>query len=576
MLRHLRVGNLALAADVVLELGPGLTMLTGETGAGKSLIAGALALLAGGRADRDQIRRGEEMAFVEGVFDLADRPGLAAEVRQAGLRLAEDGILVLRRELRREGRGRVLINGLVSSLALLEEFGGRLVVVQSQDQQRELARTHFAGDFLDRVLGLVEQRTALASALDSWRELGKTREARRQEAAFAREQLEMWQYQHRELTEAALDSAEEASLREKLALGRDARGLLEAAGAARLELVDGDPSAVGLLGQAAGRLKAPAESSGRLAEILQQVVGAQEQAGEVARELERFLAGVEVDPARLDEMEARQALYAELCRKYDRTVPALQELAEDLAGRIARHQDADTDLEALDAECRRAEEALVTACSDLSRVRREGAPQVARSARDMVRPLALPALELEFAVAPEPEPAGIMVNGAACRVTARGADRVVLKVQPNPGEAAGDVARIASGGEKSRLYLGLTVLARRVADEAPLELFDEIDAGLGMDHAQDVADLLVEVAARAQVLCITHLPTVAARGDRHLRVNKRVTRGRTDVEVTEVTGEERVTELARLLGGDAAGEAGHRNAYARELLRNRGARAETA
>ncbi|RKZ18832.1 hypothetical protein DRQ50_03370, partial [bacterium] len=294
MLRHLRVGNLALAADVNLELGPGLTMLTGETGAGKSLIAGALALLGGGRGERDQIRRGEEMAFVEGVFDLTERPLLCEAVRRAGLRLAEDCILVLRRELRREGRGRVLINGLVSSLSLLQEFGGQLVVVQSQDQQRELGRTHFAVDFLDRALDLKEQRAELAGALASWRELLRVRDDRRQEADFARQQLEMWEYQYRELVAAALDPTEESLLREQLALGRNARGLLEAAASARLELADGEPSAVSLLGQAAGRLSIPAESSTRLEEILTQVTAAQEQAGDAARELERFLAGVEV------------------------------------------------------------------------------------------------------------------------------------------------------------------------------------------------------------------------------------------------------------------------------------------
>jgi DNA repair protein RecN (Recombination protein N) len=576
VLRHLRVGNLALAADVAVELGPGLTMLTGETGAGKSLIAGALALLAGGKAQRGQIRQGEDMAFVEGVFDLEDRPQLAADVRQAGLRLAEDGVLVLRRELRSEGRGRVLINGLVSSLAVLEEFGGRLLVVQSQDQQRELARAQFAGDFLDRVLGLDEQRAAVATALAAWRELIRSRDARRQEAVYAREQLDMWRYQHRELAEAGLDPDEEATLREKLALGRDLRGVQEAAGAALQELVDGEPSAVTLLGRAAGRVEGASGDSERLAGILAQIVAAQEQAGEAARDLERFVTGLEIDPARLDEMEARLSLYSELCRKYDRDLAGLADLRDTLAQRLDRHQAADADLAGLEETCRRAEAALADACLSLREARTRGASGVARDACALIRPLALPQLAMDFIVTPDRDPDGLDVGGERCRVTATGADRVTLTVRPNAGEAAGDVARIASGGEKSRLYLGLTVLARRGAAEPPLELFDEVDAGLGMDHARDVADLLSAVAQAGQVLCITHLPTVAARGDRHLRVAKRTHAGRTEVVVEEVTGDARVAELARLLGGDNAGEAAHRDAYARELLQGGDSRAGRA
>lgn len=566
MLRHLRVGNLALAADVALEFGPGLTMLTGETGAGKSLIAGALALLAGGKPDRGLIRQGEDEAFVEGVFDLEDRPLLAAHVRQSGMRLADDDVLVLRRELRREGRGRVLINGLLSSQAVLEDLGGRLVAVQSQDQQRSLSKPQFAVDFLDQVLELEPGRRSVADALAAWRELVARRDARRMEDAFAREQLDMWRYQHRELEEAGLDPQEAVTLREQSALGRNLRGVQEAAALARLELTDGEPSAVTLLGQAAGRLEGTAAGSERLAAVLQQVVGAQEQAAEAARDLERFLEGLEVDPARLDEMEARLTLYAELGRKYGRDVEGLMAFREELADRLARHQAADADLEALEVACEKAAESLVAACSDLRADRRKGAAGVARAARDLIRPLALPQLEMSFAVEPDEDPAGPAVDGVASRITARGADRVRLEVQPNAGEAAGDVARIASGGEKSRLYLGLTVLARRGAQEPPLELFDEIDAGLGMDHARDVADLLAEVAHGGQVLCITHLPTVAARGDRHLKVGKRTVDGRTEVRVETVTGDERVAELARLLGGESAGKADHRDAYARELL----------
>ena len=571
MLRHLRVGNLAVAADVSLDFGPGLTMLTGETGAGKSLIAGAMALLAGGKADKDAVRQGEDLAFVEGVFDLTAQPDLREDIAQAGLRLAEDGILVLRREIRREGRGRVLINGLLSSLALLEDFGGRLLAVQSQDQQRELMRPHFALDFLDRVLDLEPLRARVGRELATWRASVRELEARRQEADFARQQLEMWEYQHRELSEAALDPTEEAALREQLALGRGARGLLEAVAGARDELVDGEPSAVELLGSAAARLAHAAEASPRLAEIHQQLVAAQDLAGEAARDLERFLTGVEVDPARLDELETRQSLYDELARKYGRDTAGLLEFQEDLGERIARHQAADDELTALTERCAADQVALGEVCADIRRRRREGAVGVARRAEELIRPLALPDLEMSFEILPDLDDNGSPVDGESCRITARGADSARLIIRTNPGEAAGELSRTASGGERSRLYLGLTVLARRSQHETPLQLFDEVDAGLGMDHAVAVAGLLSEVAADSQVLCITHMPTVAALGHRHLRVVKRTRDGRTDLVVEEVRGEERVTEVARLLGGEKAGDPVRQSDYARELLRQQAA-----
>ena len=365
MLRQLRVGNLALAADVAVPFAEGLTVMTGETGAGKSLIAGALALLTGGRAEKDLIRGGEELAYVEGVFDLADHPQALAAAERAGLRVGQDGVLVLRRELRRESRGRVLINGLVSSLALLEEIGGRLIAVQSQDQQRRLGLPSFAADFLDGALDLGALRTALAAALERWRLLEAELAERRQEEAFAGQQLDMWQWQHRELEGAGLDAAEEAALAEQIAVGRGARGLLEAAGAARQELAEGQVNAAQLLGAAARRLERVAGTSGRLDEVLRQVLDAQAAAEDAARGLERFLDSAELDPARLDELEERKALYEELQRKYRRDVAGLVVLQEDLRERIARQASAGSDLAELTGRCGEARDEVGRLCLEL-------------------------------------------------------------------------------------------------------------------------------------------------------------------------------------------------------------------
>lgn len=566
MLRQLRVVNVALAADVAVGFDEGLTVLTGETGAGKSLIAGALALLAGGRAEKDVIRGGEELAFVEGVFDLTGRPDALAAAEAAGLRVGEDEVLVLRRELRREGRGRVLINGLVSSQALLEEIGGRLIAVQSQDQQRRLGLPTFAADFLDGALGLGPLRRELAAGLTAWRALEADLAQRRREEEFARQQLDMWTWQHRELEQAALDPAEEADLAERIAVGRGARGLLEAAAAALEGLTEGQPSAVQLLGEAARKLEKVAGTSARLDETLRQVLDAQAAAEDAARGLERFLDGIQMDPERLDELEQRKALYEELQRKYRRDVPGLLALAEDLAGRIGRQVGAAADLAELEARRTAARAEVARLCLELRDRRQEGAPKVAARAAGKIRPLSLPDLELSFRIEPDQDPdGGLELAGCRCRAGSRGADRIVLEARTNRGEAAGDVARIASGGERSRIYLGLTALG--LGDrEHPVQLFDEIDAGLGLEGAVPVAGLLHELAARGQVLCITHMPTVAARGRHHLKVVKRTRGDRTTVAVERLTGPERLQEVARLLGGEGAGDRDRQLAYAAELL----------
>ncbi len=569
MLRELRVGNLALVDDLVLSLDHGLTMLTGETGAGKSLIAGALSLLAGGKSDRQLIRQGEDLAFVEGLFDLAEEKSLRENMASLGIRLASDGILVLRRELKREGRSRVLINGLVSSLSLLEQIGQQLLSIQSQDQQRLLSLAAFPGDFLDVCLDNGAERDQVAQALENYRTLRDQYEERLQEEQFASQQLDMWRYQHQELSEAGLAPGEEETLGEKLALGRNSRSLLEAAGEARESLTEGQVNARQILGSVESVLDPLAGESSHLRSILEMIRDAGASVSEAAGDLERFLDGVDVDPSQLDEIEARKSLYEELRRKYDRTVEGLVELRDSLNERIARQKDATSDLQQLAASRDSARQELTAAAEVLRANRQQGAPKVAARAVETIRPLALAELELEFHIEPDLDNAGTaLVDGELCRITTKGADRVRLLARTNKGESYGEVGRIASGGEKSRIFLGLSVL-QRTGVKQPLQLFDEIDAGLGMDNAVPVAELLGRLAADSQVICITHLPTVAARGDHHLKVQKVQTAGRTVLQVVPIPGEARIEEIARLLGGhksSAKGGVDKQVAYAKQLL----------
>ena len=571
MLVSLRISQFGLVDDLVLSVGPGLTMLTGETGAGKSMIAGALSVLAGAPVPKDLVREGEDEAYVEGVFDLAERPRTLARLREAGVLPAADGVLVIRRELRRAGRNRVLINGILSSLQVLDQVGPLLISVQSQDQQRELERAGHARDLLDELGGGRAQRAAVKAAWTTWRQAEAELAERRRDVAAGREQLELWRYQRDELEAAGLREGEETEIAESLAVARHAAEMQSAAAAALAAVADEDGGAQARLARAARELERQAGRSSRLAGALERLHAAVDQADEAARILERFLDGFDVDPDDLEVLETRAQLYQDLQRKYRSDVAQLNDLLVRLQARVARQEAADDDLADLEAGLAESGRALSQACAELRRLRRGAAPGLARSAEDLIRPLALPDLALEFRVVPRLDPEGVLeVDGAACRVQTDGADDVDLTVRTNPGEKAAPVSAIASGGEKSRIHLGLTALRRR-DEEPPLLLFDEIDAGLGMDNALPVAGLLRRLAAGAQVLCITHLPTMAVHGGVHWLAKKGRVGARTLLEVDVLDPVARVDEIARLLGGAGVkGGAETQRSYARDLLRDAG------
>ncbi len=567
MLLELRIHNLAIVEDLTLGLGPGLTVLTGETGAGKSVIAGALALLGGRPNPGNLVRSGHELGFAEGVFDLGDRPGQLRFLANLGVRVAADGILVLRRELRASGRDRVLINGLVSSLALLKEIGARLLHIQSQDQQRQLARAGFAGDLLDRWQGNHGLLGDVAAARGEFRDLSQKVAELEQAAAAGKQQLDVWRYQHDELAAAQLDPQEEALLAEQIHFGRNARRLLEGAGHARSLLEDGDPSLRLLLGQVMGELGRIGEESPRLKEVLEILGTAQANLEEASSLLEGYLDSCEIDPQQLDELEDRKALYEQLQRKYQRDTAGLLAWQAELEQKLVFQDQAPAELAGLRAELEEARARLAAAAEALHRRRLEGASKLEQKLQEVLRPLGLPDIRCRVAVELRADEDGpITIADRPCLVSEKGCDEVRLLVQPNAGEALGPAHLIASGGEKSRIFLGVSVLEDRGA-EPPLRLFDEIDAGLGMEGAGPVADLLQDLARQGQVLCITHLATVAARADRHVKVAKRQQEGRTTVEILLLQDEGRVAELTRLLGGERVlPDSRHQVAFARKLL----------
>lgn len=550
MLKELRVRNYAVIDDVRLEPGAGLTVLTGETGAGKSLLVDALSLLLGERASADLVREGEDRALVEGSFELGDRPGPIERLQGAGID-PEEGWLILRRELQREGRNRAWVNGSRATAGLIGELGAELVELHGQHEHQALLRPPAQRRMLDAYAGATET-AAEVEALHA--ELAATKDrlaGTRRRAAELEERADYLRFKAREIETAAIDPGEEARLEaeaRRLERSEDRLAL-----AARLhDAVYGEEgSIVDRLGELGRPLAELARIDPEVEELRELAESARLGLEELGRRLAGYRDDVEHDPGRLRELRARQDLLFRLKGKYG---PTLEEVVE--AGRVAREEL--DGLEGSEAELRRLERTaerlagrLRTAAETLGVRRREAAERLEEALNGLLPELGMEGGRFLCALEPLEEPG------------AHGGERPEFRVSLNPGFPPGSLARIASGGELSRVMLALRTALAEV-DDVPCLVFDEIDAGVGGRVARHVARRLARVARRHQVLVVTHLPQIAARADTHFHVEKATTAGRAAAAVRRLTGEERIAELARMLGGDPESELSRR--HARELL----------
>ena len=549
MLKSLRVRNLAVAENVLVEFEPGLNVVTGETGAGKSLLVGALALLLGDRADRTLIRAGEDQCVVEGVFDLAKAGGVDSILAAFGLPTAEEGRLVLRRIVRVNGTGAVYVNDSPATVQALRQLGDELVDLHGPHDHQSLFRTSAQMEILDAFGECAPERAAWAETFGRIAALQRRRsELTMDEAALARE-MDLLEDTVREIAEAAPEEGEEERIRTEHEVAGSAQRILELAGQAASLLTESESCAFSALASA----QRPLEELGRLlpaaaewrAEAARLASAVQELGMAIAREA----GSIEVDPARLEWLDRRLGVYQRLRRKYGGTVAEIlatlessRQRLEDLRSRVARLAEIDAELEGLRAELHRRGEAL--------RVRRTAA-----------------AVELAEAVTGELEFLGF--PGSAFRVDlepaepqADGMDRVDFMFAPNVGEAMRPLRLIASSGEISRVMLAIKAVVA-AHDRIPVLVFDEIDANLGGEMGHAVGRELAGVAEMHQVICITHLPQVAVHGDAHRVARKTVRDGRTYTEVAPVEGDERIEELARMLGG---GDSRAALAHAAEML----------
>ena len=551
MLTTLRIKNLALVADLTLELQPGYNVITGETGAGKSILIGALNLALGERADRTLIRSGSESCAVEAVFDTSRlRAPLKPFLEENGLEPCEDHQLVLKRTFSSAGTNRQFINGSPTTLNILATLGQWLVDIHGPHEHQSLLHPARQLAILDAFGNLDSEREAFAELVRRRAALEADKAALIVDEKTYAQQLELLRFQSQEISAARLQPDEEAQVEQDYRRASNAAKLLQLSQSAMEALNENETS---LLTQA-GSIGRALQELQRLDSAAAPLLSLHEQALSVLHELQAALSHysdkADIDPARFQQLEERLNLIHSLKRKYGATLPQVIAFGEESRGKLQSLEQRDAELGRINSELQTLEAGLWRAGQALSAKRRKLIPLLSKSVSKQLDDLGFKQSRLDIAITTldASDPAF-----HASRFTLHGLDTIEFQFAPNPGEPARPLRAIASSGELARVMLALkTVLAAE--DEIPLLVFDEVDANVGGETANAVGEKMRQIAHNRQVLCITHLPQVAAPASAHYVATKQVKAGRTVSEINRLDPKDRVTELARMFGGqtDAA------------------------
>jgi DNA repair protein RecN (Recombination protein N) len=540
-----------------IDFGPGLTLLTGETGAGKSILIDALGLLLGNRASSELIRSGEDRAAVEAIVE---GPNLAPFLEAHGLP-AEDGDAVLRREIQAEGKGRATINGALVPVSMLRDLSPRIARIHGQHEPQGLLDPETHMDLLDRHAGLVSGAGRVAGLFRALRDVETAIEALRRGRQEGERRREMLEYQAAEIEKAGLSAGDEEGLRQEKAIQANADRLASLTAQAYALLYEDEEAVATRLGQAYRKVEELAGIDPRFDPYLESRSALIAQIEDLSLALRDYRESIQVSPGRLDEIETRLALIDRLKKKYGETV-------EDVLGFAKRCREELLDLSSpaerqaeLETKRQAAAQAYFAAAKDLSSKRRAAAKELEKKVTVALGELAMSKTRFKVQFDPDIPPANA---DDPSTWSERGIEACELLISPNPGEDLKPLARIASGGELSRILLALNSVAS-LDDAGKTLVFDEVDAGIGGGVAEVLGRKLKAIAARHQVLCVTHLPQVASFADRHYAVRKRVDRGRTVTEVVALGADERVEEVARMLGGETVTETARR--HAREMVK---------
>jgi DNA repair protein RecN (Recombination protein N) len=613
MLTTLRIKNLALVPDLTLELQPGCNVITGETGAGKSIIIGALNLVLGERADRSLIRTGSDSCSVEAVFDVSklvvaqiprsrrrqsaqtspvesqrgltsaattpdddSRSQLEAFLAENGLEPCEENQLVLKRTFTAGGTNRQFVNGTATTLNVLAAIGEWLVDMHGPHDHQSLLHPARQLAILDAFGGLEKERAAFGELVQRRAALESEKSVLVVDEKTYVQQLDLLRFQVNEISGARLQPGEDQGVEEKFQRASNAAKLLQLCQAALDLLGENDASLLtqaGAVGRTLQELQRVDAGAGALVELHGQAASALR---ELQSELSRYADKVEVDPAQLQQLEERLDLLHSLKRKYGATLAEVIAFGDDAKRRLSQLESRDGELARLNSELQKLDVELLRAGKELSAKRRKIIPQLAKAVGKQLDDLGFKQSKFDVAinsVAADVSPLHLVESNVRAdsrrllqfgeaSFSSTGFDEIEFQFAPNAGEPVKPLRAIASSGEMARVMLALkTVLAAE--DEIPVLIFDEVDANIGGETANAVGEKMKQIAARRQVLCITHLPQVAVPADAHYVVTKQVKDGRTISEIRLLDKKERVTELARMLGGQTEAARKHAEALLR-------------
>jgi len=549
MLTELRIKNFAIIESLTLPLARGFNVLSGETGAGKSIIVGALGLLLGERANADVIRTGAERATVEGVFDVADRPEIRALLDERGIDVDESTV-VLKREVA-TGRARAWINGTTVNASLLADVGRQLANLHGQHEAQTLLDPEAQRRILDAFAGATDQAAAMRRAHAELSSIIREISDLTKRRADAERRADYLRHVAKEIGEAKLVEGEDVKLEDEARRLENAEELRALASGIASALDGEDDTVLQKLAAISRSFASIQRIDPTLARLQESYDSAYYAIEALARELEEYEASIDLDPSRLEDVRRRRDVLFRLTKKYGGTLADVIRTADEARAELDLIDSAGIDLRQLETRERAARAAVNEAARVLTGLRQAGAERLARAVDEVLPDLGMPDGHVSVALRPARE------------IGPCGAEDVEICIALNLGHEPRALSRVASGGELSRVMLALkTILAR--LDHVPTLVFDEVDAGIGGRVGLQVGETMRRVAGYHQVFAITHLPQIAARAHHHILVSKGARGGVTTADVTVVTGDDRITEIARMLGGDPESDVSR--AHARELL----------
>ena len=564
MLANLRVKNYALLDEVDIEFTPGLNVLTGETGSGKSILIGALSLILGGRAASETIRGGARTAIVEGLFEGERDAQLQALLSEIGVD-PEEGTLIIRREVGREGRNRCTINGSLVTVSVLRKLGVLLVDLHGQHDHQTLLNPRTHRVFLDGYEDIRKPKQRVAEAYGRFAERSEALRRLDDELAATREREELYRFQLDELDRADLSPGEDGELERERSVLEHAEQLIRVASDASEALSEGEGALVDGLVRVIRSLEEAGRIDPALDEALEGIRSARYHLDDCADFLRRYRDRVEYDPARLEEVLDRLDLLGRLKRKYGATIEEVLAHRDRIAGELEGVDTAGARRDRLRGEVQAAREELTERARALSDRRKQVARKLEGRVVEELAELGMEKTGFQVGIAwIEAEDGPLRIDGRGYSVDAHGMDRIEFLISPNAGEELKPLASIASGGEISRVMLALKVILAE-SDRMPTLVFDELDIGIGGRIAESVGHRLKLLSRDHQVLCVTHLHQVACWGRTHFTVHKQSARGRSITLVDHLDEDGRIREIARMLAGETVDAMAL--SHAREMLR---------